>query len=54
MHSWPRNETLVISQIHASATVPSGKAPRTYLIGGWVDRRADLDVVEKMRCLAPT
>jgi hypothetical protein len=34
-------------QLHAPATLP----PYTYLIGSWLDLRADLDAVEKRKVL---
>jgi hypothetical protein len=43
----------VSGQLYASAALPPGKDPLTYCIGGWVDLKADLDTVEKMKSLPP-
>jgi hypothetical protein len=40
----------VSGELHATATLPQGKSPRTHWLG-WVDSRAGLDSVEKRKFL---
>jgi hypothetical protein len=35
------------SQLHALASLPRGKSPSIHWIGGWVDRKAGLEDIEK-------
>jgi hypothetical protein len=39
-------------QRHAPATLPTGKRPGTYSVGGWVGPRSSLDGCEKSRPLS--
>jgi hypothetical protein len=43
----------VSGQILAPAALPRERAPGTHWIGGWVDLRAGLDDLEKLKFLPP-
>jgi hypothetical protein len=44
----------MICQLHSSAALPAGKQPTvTTVEGDRVDSRADADITEKRKCVAP-
>jgi hypothetical protein len=43
----------VSGQLHAPAALPSGRAPGTHWIGGWVGSRDILDAVVKRKIPSP-